>query len=92
MVIVILDEFFIQLSDLLISFFIKGIDFIVFILDKFYNMRNLDNGMDSNNENDSCVNFSYNTIDLIFKFILYCNFVFFIKAYFNNMFYRLFLI
>ena len=53
MVIVILDEFFIQLSDLLISFFIKGIDFIVFILDKFYNMRNLDNGMDSNNENDS---------------------------------------
>ena len=53
MVIVILDEFFIQLSDLLISFFIKVIDFIVFILDKFHNMRNLDNGMDSNNENDS---------------------------------------
>lgn len=53
MVSVILDEFFIQLSDLLISFFIKGIDFIVFILDKFHNMRNLDNGMDSNNENDS---------------------------------------
>ena len=53
MVIVILDEFFIHLSDLLISFFIKGIDFIVFILDKFHNMRNLDNGMDSNNENDS---------------------------------------
>ena len=52
MVIVILDEFFIQLSDLLISFFIKVIDFIVFILDKFHNMRNLDNGMDSNNEND----------------------------------------
>ena len=53
MVIVILDEFFIQLSDLLISSFIKVIDFIVFILDKFHNMRNLDNGMDSNNENDS---------------------------------------
>ena len=53
MVIVILDEFFIHLSDLLISFFIKCIDFIVFILDKFHNMRNLDNGMDSNNENDS---------------------------------------
>ena len=53
MVIVILDEFFIQLSDLLISFFIKGIDFIVFILDKFHNRRNLENGSDSNNENDS---------------------------------------
>lgn len=53
MVIVILDEFFIHLSDLLISFFIKGIDFIVFILDKFHNMGNLDYGMDSNNENDS---------------------------------------
>ena len=53
MVIVILDEFFIQLSDLLISSFIKVIDFIVFILDKFHNRRNLDNGMDLNNENDS---------------------------------------
>ncbi len=53
MVIVILDEFFIQLSDLLISFFIKVIDFIVFILDKFHNRRNLENGSDSNNENDS---------------------------------------
>ena len=53
MVIAILDEFFIQLSDLLISFFIKGIDFIVFILDKFHNRSDLDNGMDSNNENDS---------------------------------------
>ena len=53
MVIVILDEFFIQLSDLLISFFIKVIDFIVFILDKFHNRRNLENGIDSNNENDS---------------------------------------
>ena len=53
MVIVILDEFFIQLSDLLISFFIKVIDFIVFILDKFHNKKNLENGMDSNNENDS---------------------------------------
>ena len=53
MVIVILDEFFIHLSDLLISFFIKVIDFIVFILDKFHNKNNWDNGMDSNNENDS---------------------------------------
>ena len=53
MVIVILDEFFIHLSDLLISFFIKVIDFIVFILDKFHNRRNLENGIDSNNENDS---------------------------------------
>ena len=53
MVIVILDEFFIQLSDLLISFFIKVIDFIVFILDKFHNRRNLEKGIDSNNENDS---------------------------------------
>ncbi len=53
MVIVILDEFFIQLSNLLIGFFIKCIDFIVFILDKFHNRRNLENGSDSNNENDS---------------------------------------
>ena len=53
MVIVILDEFFIQLSDLLIGSFIKCIDFIVFILDKFHNRRNLENGSDSNNENDS---------------------------------------
>ena len=53
MVIVIFDEFFIQLSDLLISSFIKVIDFIVFILDKFHNRRNLENGSDSNNENDS---------------------------------------
>ena len=53
MVIVIFDEFFIQLSDALISFFIKVIDFIVFILDKFHNRGNLENGSDSNNENDS---------------------------------------
>ena len=53
MVIVILDEFFIQLSNLLIGFFIKCIDFIVFILDKFHNRGNLENGSDSNNENDS---------------------------------------
>ena len=53
MVIVILDEFFIQLSDLLISSFIKVIDFIVFILDKFHNRGNLENGIDSNNKNDS---------------------------------------
>ena len=49
MVIVIFDEFFIQLSDALISFFIKVIDFIVFILDKFHNKSNLDN--DNNNDN-----------------------------------------
>ena len=49
MVIVILDEFFIQLTDLLISFFIKVIDFIVFILDKFHNKNNWDN--DNNNDN-----------------------------------------
>ena len=55
MVIVILDEFFIQLSDLLISFFIKVIDFIVFILDKFHNKSNLDNdnGNELNEENNS---------------------------------------
>ena len=53
MVIVILDEFFIQLSDLLISFFIKVIDFIVFILDKFHNKSNLDAEMDLNNEINS---------------------------------------
>lgn len=46
---VIFDEFFIQLSDALISFFIKVIDFIVFILDKFHNKSNLDN--DNNNDN-----------------------------------------
>ena len=49
MVIVIFDEFFIQLSDALISFFIKVIDFIVFILDKFHNKSNLDN--DNNDDN-----------------------------------------
>lgn len=67
MVIVIFDEFFIQLSDALISFFIKVIDFIVFILDKFHNVSNLDNDMDSNNENDSKdkINLNY---DGIFKF------------------------
>ena len=55
MVIVILDEFFIHLSDLLISFFIKVIDFIVFILDKFHNKSNLDNdnGNELNEENNS---------------------------------------
>ena len=55
MVIVILDEFFIQLTDLLISFFIKVIDFIVFILDKFHNKSNLDNdnGNELNEENNS---------------------------------------
>jgi flagellar protein FlaJ len=53
MVIVILDEFFIQLSDALISFFIKVIDFIVFILDKFHNRRNLDNDNDLNDEINS---------------------------------------
>ena len=52
-VIVILDEFFIQLSDALISFFIKVIDFIVFILDKFHNRRNLDNDNDLNDEINS---------------------------------------
>ena len=55
MVIVIFDEFFIQLTDLLISFFIKVIDFIVFILDKFHNKSNLDNdnGNELNEENNS---------------------------------------
>ena len=52
-VIVILDEFFIQLSDLLISFFVKVIDFIVFILDKFHNKSNLDNDNELNEENNS---------------------------------------
>lgn len=55
MVIVIFDEFFIQLSDALISFFIKVIDFIVSILDKFHNKSNLDNdnGNELNEENNS---------------------------------------
>ena len=53
MVIVIFDEFFIQLSDALISFFIKVIDFIVFILDKFHNKSNLDNDNELNEENNS---------------------------------------
>ena len=52
-VIVIFDEFFIQLSDLLISFFVKVIDFIVFILDKFHNKSNLDNDNELNEENNS---------------------------------------
>ena len=43
------------LSDALISFFIKVIDFIVFILDKFHNKSNLDNdnGNELNEENNS---------------------------------------
>ena len=53
MVIVIFDEFFIQLSDALISFSIKVIDIIVFILDKFHNKSNLDAEMDLNNEINS---------------------------------------
>ena len=53
MVIVIFDEFFIQLSDALISFFIKGIDFIIFILDKFHNRRKFDNDNELNEENNS---------------------------------------
>ena len=52
-VIVILDEFFIQLSDLLISFFVKVIDFIVFILDKVHNRKNLDKDNELNEENNS---------------------------------------
>ncbi|WP_304163173.1 type II secretion system F family protein [Methanobrevibacter ruminantium] len=64
MVIVILDEFFIQLSDALISFFIKVIDFIVFILDKFHNRRNLDNDNDLNDEINSneAINLTNNRI------------------------------
>ena len=53
MVIVILDEFFIQLSDLLISFFIKVIDFIVFILDKFHNKNKCDDEIELNDEKNS---------------------------------------
>lgn len=53
MVSVILDEFFIQLSDLLISFFIKVIDFIVFILDKFHNKNKCDDEIELNDEKNS---------------------------------------
>lgn len=53
MVIVILDEFFIQLSNLLISFFIKVIDFIVFILDKFHNKNKCDDEIELNDEKNS---------------------------------------
>lgn len=53
MVIVILDEFFIQLSDILISFFIKVIDFIVFILDKFHNKNKCDDEIELNDEKNS---------------------------------------
>ena len=53
MVIVILDEFFIQLSDALIRSFIKVIDFIIFILDKFHNKSNLDNDNELNEEKNS---------------------------------------
>ena len=56
MVIVIFDEFFIQLSDALISFFIKVIDFIVFILDKFHNKSNLDNDNLKSWKTDICKN------------------------------------
>ena len=44
-----------MISDALISFFIKVIDFIVFILDKFHNKSNLDNdnGNELNEENNS---------------------------------------
>lgn len=64
--IVILDEFFIQLSDLLISSFIKVIDFIIFILDKFHNRRNLDNDNEFNEENNSKDEFNL-TNEGIFK-------------------------
>ena len=64
MVIVILDEFFIQLSDLLISFFIKVIDFIVFILDKFHNIHNKSNSdNDNENNNDNGLNEENNSKD-----------------------------
>ncbi len=53
MVIVILDEFFIQLSNLLISFFIKVIDLIVFILDKFHNKNKCDDEIELNDEKNS---------------------------------------
>lgn len=53
MVIVIFDEFFIQLSNLLISFFIKVIDFIVFILDKFHNKNKCDDEIELNDEKNS---------------------------------------
>lgn len=53
MVIVILDEFFIQLSNLLIGFFIKVIDFIVFILDKFHNKNKCDDEIELNDEKNS---------------------------------------
>ena len=66
MVIVILDEFFIQLSDLLISSFIKVIDFIIFIFDKFHNRRNLDNDNEFNEENNSKDEFNL-TNEGIFK-------------------------
>ena len=64
MVIVILDEFFIQLSDALISFFIKVIDFIVFILDKFHNIHNKSNSdNDNENNNDNGLNEENNSKD-----------------------------
>jgi len=66
MVIVIFDEFFIQLSDVFINLFIKVIDFIIFILDKFHHKGNLDNDKELNDENHSKDEINL-TFDGIFK-------------------------
>ena len=50
MVIVILDEFFIRFSDLLINFFIRIIDLIILFLNKFNNKNDSDNEINFDNK------------------------------------------
>ena len=52
MVIIILDEFFIQCSDLLIGFLIRIIDFMISSFNKFSNGGNDDEGEHSKDENN----------------------------------------
>lgn len=52
MVIDILDEFFIQFSDLLINFLIRIIDFMILFINKFSNGGNKDEGEHSKDENN----------------------------------------
>ena len=50
MVIIILDEFFIRCSDLLINFFIRIIDLIILFINKFMNKNDSNNEINSENK------------------------------------------
>ncbi len=66
MVIIILEEFFIQFSDLLINLFIRFIDFIISFMNRFNDKSNLENEIDSYNESDSKNEINFNSKE-IFK-------------------------